>query len=1038
MKRLLLGFLLLFSSMLAFTQGRTVTGVVTDSLGKAIASASVKANKSSAGTTTNDNGRFSLAISGADDALEISSTGYARQIVRIGDNVNSLTIVLKGDAQNLETVVVTALGITRKARSLTYSTQTIGADELSTVKNTNVLNSLNGKVAGVQINRTSGGAGGSVRIVLRGDKSTRNSQPLYVIDGLPISNQTGGPDAGLYNGAPDGGDILSTMNPDDIESINVLKGASASALYGSQGSNGVILITTKKGKSGTSKLDFSSSITMDKAYVLPKLQYDYKQSTAPDATSPGSEDSWGAKGAVNNSGNYVKDFFQTGMTFINSVGLTTGNEKSSNYLSYSNTDNKGILPTSTLKQHTLTFRQTTRLLQDKLVLDGTFTGSIQNTHNRSTPGIYYNPLTGLYLFPRGLDFNSYKNYEYFSPTRYLNAQNWWNINYDKDQANGGGWGGQDYQQNPYWVMNRNVVDNKNQNVYASLSAKYLINSWLTVQLRGNINNFVNQYERHIYATTQGTLARFNGNLNTTRINTTNLYGDVLLSGDRQLSQDFGLNFTLGAAIQDQKGKLLQVNGTPTVPNVFLESALERATIDLRNYNTDNGTPARRRVNSAFGSVQLNYQNKLFIDFSDRNDWSSALSFTPTEKKGYNYFSVGTSGVLSDLFQLPAAINYAKLRVSYAQVGNDVSAFSTNPLYTFNMGGIANPPGSYPITTDGLQLKPEKSKSFEIGTQWTFLQNRLSLDLTWYKSNTYNQYFSGINLQLANGTKSDFNAGNIQNTGIEASVSYKVFNSKKLTWNTTLNFSHNKNRIIELFDPKIVTNVTKESIYTLGSSGSYTALRLDGSFGDMYGRTFKTDNQGRTIVNSTTHLPLFVDSIFANPNPKYIVGWNNNFTIGRFNVNMLIDGKFGGKVLSITQGYLDQMGVSQRTADARNNGNTVTINNAVDDGGHAWSGTVDAQTYYKYIGGKTPAGAAYTYSATAVRMREISISYQIPFNSKVVKDMRVAVIGNNLFFFKKEAPFDPEQVAGVNAGGAGIDAFGLPAYRSYGVSLRCSF
>nr|WP_315824552.1 hypothetical protein [Paraflavitalea speifideiaquila] len=326
----------------------------------------------------------------------------------------------------------------------------------------------------------------------------------------------------------------------------------------------------------------------------------------------------------------------------------------------------------------------------------------------------------------------------------------------------------------------------------------------------------------------------------------------------------------------------------------------------------------------------------------------------------------------------------------------------------------------------------------MGTQWSFLQNRLSLDFTWYKSNTYNQYFSGINLQLARGTKSDFNAGNIQNTGIEASVSYKVFNSKKLTWNTTLNFSHNKNRIIELFDPKIVANVTKESIYTLGSSGSYTALRLDGSFGDLYGRTFKTDNQGRVIVNTTTHLPLFVDSIFANPNPKYIVGWNNNFSFGRFNVNMLIDGKFGGKVLSITQGYLDQMGVSQRSADARNNGNTVTINNAVDEGGHAWSGTVDAQTYYKYIGGKTPAGAAYTYSATAVRMREIAISYQLPFNNKVVKDMRVALIGNNLFFFKKEAPFDPEQVAGVNAGGTGIDAFGLPAYRSYGISLKCTF
>lgn len=528
MKRTLLGFLLLLFSLQAFTQARPVSGVVTDSLGKAVAAASIKAKSNGAGTVSNDNGRFSLAIMGDKDSLEITSAGYIRKIIAVHAGDQSLNIILSQDARNLETVVVTALGITRKSRSLTYSTQGIGGEDLTTVKNTNVLNSLNGKIAGVQVNRTSGGVGGSVRVVLRGDKSTRNSQPLYVIDGLPISNQIGGPDAGLYNGAPDAGDIMSTINPEDIESMNVLKGASASALYGSQGSNGVILITTKKGKSGVARIDLSSSVTMDKAYVLPDLQYDYKQTTAPTAAAPGSEDSWGAKGAANPSGDYVKDFFQTGITFINSLSITTGNERNSNYISYSNTDNKGILPTSTFKQHTLTFRQTTKLLQDKLILDGTLTGSIQNAHNRNTPGIYYNPLTGLYLFPRGLDFNQYKQFEYFSPTRYLYAQNWWNINYDKDQANGGGWGGQDYQQNPYWNMHRNTADTRNQSVYASASIKYLIAPWLNIQARGNINNFINDYQRNVYASTQGTLARFNGNLNTTKTNNTTLYGDLLL------------------------------------------------------------------------------------------------------------------------------------------------------------------------------------------------------------------------------------------------------------------------------------------------------------------------------------------------------------------------------------------------------------------------------------------------------------------------------------------------------------------------------
>jgi TonB-linked SusC/RagA family outer membrane protein len=1038
MRKALLGLFLVISSFCAFAQGRQLGGVITDTVGKALAGASVKVKGGTNGTATDDKGRFSLSISTGSIILEISMTGYTTKEIPVPDGATTISASLGADIHQLEGVVVTALGINRKSRTLTYSTQSVTGEDLTTVKNTNLLNSLNGKVAGVQVNRTSGGAGGSVRVVLRGDKSTRNSQPLYVVDGLPIINPTGGPDAGLYNSSPDGGDILSTINPDDVESINILKGASASALYGSQGSNGVILITTKKGKSGISKVDFSSSITMDKASVLPKLQTNYSQSTPQTATSPGSEDSWGAKGATKPGKDYVKDFFQTGVTFINSISLSSGNDRSSNYLSYSNTDNKGILPTSTFKQNTISFRQTSKLLNDKLIFDGTFLGSIQKAHNRSTPGIYFNPLTGLYLFPRGLDFDSYKQYEYFSGSRYLNAQNWWNINYDKDQANGGGWGGQDYQQNPYWALNRNPVDNRNQNVYASISLKYLLTSWLTIQTRGNINNFINEYQRNIYATTQGTLSRFNGNLSTTRTNNTTMYGDLLLIGERRLSQDLSLNFTAGTSIQDQHGKLLSVSGSPTVPNVFLESALDRATIDVRNFNTDNNSPVKKQTQSVFGSVQLSYKNKLFLDLADRNDWSSTLAYTPTSKKGYNYYSVGASTVLSELFSLPAAVNFAKLRASYAVVGNDIAPFSTYPLYTFNMGGTANPPGSNPVTTiAGLELKPEKNKSLEIGTQWTMFQNRLSLDLTWYKSNTTNQYFSGVTLLAGTSTKSDINAGDIQNTGIEASLSYKVYTSNAVSWTTSFNFSHNKNEIKTLFDPAVVKDASTASRYSMGSSGGYTMLKQGGIFGDLYGRTFQTDQAGRIVVNSATHLPLFVDSLIGNPNPKYILGWNNSITVKNFTIGILIDGKFGGKVLSITDGYLDQMGVSQRTGDARDNGGTVAISNVVDDGGHSWSGTVDAKTYYQYIGGKTPAGSAYIYDATAIRLREFSITYRLPV-TKVFKDIRFGIVGNNLFFIKKDAPFDPEQVAGVNAGGVGIDAFGLPATRSIGLSLKCSF
>lgn len=1019
-------------------QTRQVRGEVKDSSGAPLIGATVRLQGTATGSIANHEGRFVLSVPPGAATLEISSAGFATKRVNIGAADTEVSVILEPDVQQLEGVVVTALGITRKTRSLTYSMQSVSGAELSTVKNTNVMNSLNGKVAGVQVNRTSGGAGGSVRIVLRGDKSTRNSQPLYVIDGLPVINQIGGPDAGLYNNAPDAGDIMSTLNPDDIESINLLKGASASALYGSQGSNGVVLITTKKGRNGISKIDFSSSMTVDRVNILPELQYKYSQTTPATAVSPGSDDSWGASGATQPDKDYVKDFFQTGLTFINSLSLQTGNERSSNYLSYSNTDNKGVLPTSTYKQHTLNFRQSSKLLNDRLIFDGTFMGSMQKAHNRLTPGVYFNPLTGLYLFPRGLNFNDYKQYEYFSSARYLNAQNWWNINYDKDLANGGGWGGQDYQQNPYWTLYRNPADNRNQNVYGAVSLKYLLNDWLVLQTRGNISHFTNEYERRMYATTQSTLARANGNLFSSRSTSRSLYGDLLLTGERQLGGDWGIGFTAGTSIQDQRAKIITIAGSPTVPNVFLESALDKSNIDIRN--TTEGSPtANRQLQSVFGSLQLNYKEMLYLDLADRNDWSSTLSFTPTEKRGYNYYSVGLSAVLNELFRLPAVVNLAKLRASYAVVGNDVAANSTYPLYTFSTGGVSNPPTSQPAPDSlGLGLKPERNKSLEIGTQWSLLNNRLSVDVTWYKSNIIHQYFSGIDLLIGTGTKGDINAGNIQNTGIEASASYQVFNNRKFNWTTTLNFSRNRNKIVELFDPNVVQGANPASIYKLPSSGGYTALRLDGSFGDFYGRTFQQDPQGRVVVNSTTHLPILIDSLFGNPNPKFILGWNNTFSIGNVYIGMLIDGKFGGKVFSITEGYMDQLGVSKRTGDARDNGGTVNISNAVDENGHAWSGTVDAQTYYKHIGGKTPSGSAYIFDATAIRLRELSVAWKLPLKGNAVKDLRLGLIGNNLFFFKRDAPFDPEQVAGVSAGGVGIDAFGLPSTRSIGVNLKCSF
>ena len=1021
-----------------------ITGVVTGKDSVPLPGASVVLKEIKRGIQTDSTGSFVVEhVPPGTYTLVLSFIGYGtvHKTITVTEKTPAVRVALAKQEAPLDEITVTALGLARKTRSLTYSTQKMTNEDFTTVKNPNILNSLNGKVSGVQVNRTSGGVGGSVRVVLRGDKSTRNSQPLYVLDGLPIVNPIGGPMAGLYNDVPDAGDIVSTINPDDIESVSILKGAAASALYGSQGSNGVVLITTRSGQAGAARINVASSVTVEQPMVFPAMQYDYQQSVVANASNPGSEDSWGSKEAAIPGRHDVKGFFQNGITFINGISIGGGTAKSSQYVSYSNTSNKGILPSSDFKQHTLSFRQTGKFINDKLVFDGSFLGSIQQAYNRLTPGVYFNPLTGLYLLPRGIDINSYKNYEYFSPSRYLNAQNWWNINYDKDLANGGGWGGQDYQQNPYWVMYRNPVQNRNQHAYLSASLKYYLCNGFTLQARGYFNHFINEYERDIYATTQATLARFNGALHAIKTTNTTAYGDLLLSGSRKLDHNWELSFTAGVSLQHHAGKMLSVSGSPTVPNVFLESALERNTIDIRNFDGKANSPAQKQVQSVLGTVQVNYQNKLFLDLSDRNDWSSTLAYLPSEKSGYNYFSAGVAVVLNEVWQLPLIFDYLRLRASYAVVGNDIAAFSSYPLYTFTMGN-ATPPGSAPVTSvPGLGLKPEQNSSLELGLQWKAFQNRLQLDATWYRSNIVNQYFKGVTLPpgIGSGGYADINSGNIRNMGIEATLRYKVIETKALEWTTTFNVSHNSNKVIELVDPAIIPNTPNQLYVLQGGTGAYDGvLKQGGSYGDIYGRGFKRDAAGRIVVSSATGLPYVEDALYmGNPNPVLIVGWQNSFSIRNCTFSWLIDGKFGGRVLSITESYMDQFGVSRRTGEARNDGAMIFIKDAVDETGEPWKGGFYAERYYKYIGGKTPVVEDYMYNATAIRLRELAIAYKLPLRNKKIGDMRVSLVGHNLLFLMRHAPFDPEQVAGVNPGGVGVDVFGLPAYRSIGLSFQYS-
>ena len=1015
------------SSIKLTTLEEIITGKVVDKDGNPIPGVSVAVKGNSKGTFTNPNGSFSIEANKG-DVLIFTSVGFEMQEATVG-NDNNISIQLTEKNNSLNEIVVTALGIQRKAKSLTYSTQSVGNADLTTVKDANVINNIDGRVSGVTVNKSASGTGGSARVILRGQKSTRENQPLYVIDGVPMSNYSPaqpadiwGQGSGSGSGGRDGGDGISNINPDDIETISVLKGAAASALYGSQGNNGVILITTKKGKSGQVKVDFSSSFTLDKAAYIPKMQSQFLQGNAG-AASAGSF-SWGPAGS---SPDHVKSFFNTGSTWINSISVSGGTEKAQTYFSYSNTNSQGIIPTNTFNRHNFAVRETMKMLNDKLTLDANVIVASQNVHNRPTSGLYYNPLTGLYLLPRGIDFNKFKNnYEYFSPTRNVNLQNWWNINADA------GLTGDDNQQNPYWILNRDITEDKLFRVFGSLVLKYKLTNDLSIQARGNVDRSNINYELKAYAGTQGTLADGNGRYTLDKQDNTQIYGDVIATYNKQIAKEFGLVASVGTSIQDlhsgyqdffdSKGGNLIFANQFNVGNINLTPGSGSTYFQAGN---------RKQIQSVFGSVNFNYDNKYFVDVTGRNDWSTALAFTP--KNNYFYPSVGANAILSDIVRMPAAVSFAKIRGAYAQVGSDVATYSTNPLNLIRNGQlVSNDKGALP----GTFLKPELSTSIEIGTEWRFLNNHLGFDVTWYQSNTKNQYFELTSTSLGTGLSTFYlNAGNIKNSGIEATVDYNTSLSKNLKWNTALNITSNKNRIVELAS-QIPPNVNYK--ITDGGVNNYNlVIRKGGSFGDITGMQFLRDAAGNIVVDPTTGAPQAgTFGVVGNPNPKLVLGWSNSFTIKNgLTASFLINGRFGGKVMSITQAVLDQYGVSQQSADARNNGGVSIAASKV--GGGAYSGKIPAEVFYTTVGGRAGITEYYMYDATNVRLQEVALGYRIKWKSNVIKDIHLSLVGKNLFFFTKKAPFDPDISMSTGNGLQGVDVFGLPSVRSFGLNLKIS-
>lgn len=1016
-----------------------ITGKVVDATGDPLSGVTVEIKGKNKGTSTNGNGVFTIEASKG-DILVFTSVGFEMQEVTVTDETNISVRMIEAN-KRMNEIVVTALGINRQAKSLTYSVQTVDNSALNNVKDANLVNNLTGRVAGVNITRSSSGIGGSVRVVIRGNKSTRENQPLYVIDGVPMTNANPAQPSDEWGQAlgfvgVDGGDGISNLNPEDIQNITVLKGASAAALYGSQAANGVILITTKKGKVGDTRINFSSGITFDNPMYEQALQFKYGQTVSPSAGNPGSIDSWG--GAVN-APDHVAPFFQTGITNFDAISLTGGTVKSQTYFSYSYTDNKGIMPTSTMSKHNVNVHQTTNFFNDRLVADVNALYIHEEAHNRPVSGLYDNPLSGLYEFPRGLDFDQYKNYEVYSTARNTNVQNWWDNNYDSSFA------GTETEQNPYWLLNRNTSDNVIDRIYTNLSLKFKINNWLSLQARGNIDKSINDINVKSHATTSIVLTANNGAYTYLRAINTQLYGDLLLSANRKLSENIGLKATIGSSIND--GKLDQTNfGTKNsgdglrFANVFTLSNI------LPEAFTVTQAEIHKQVQALFATAQFDWKDNLYLDLTGRNDWSSTFAYTPVENKGYFYYSAGITAILNDMFKMGDPVSFSKVRLSYAKVGNDVPAYSTNPAaYSINNqnGSVTNTKGPKP----GTYLKPEDNRSFEVGTEWRFLNDKIGFDFTYYINNNYRQY---IEIPVTPGSTGNYttwylNSGNIRNNGVELSLFATPVKSHSVNWTTTINYAYNKNRVISIADPSLGVTQDYFTVTGIGNLLYASYIKEGGSWGDIYGHFFKRSDDGAIIVDDNGAPEIGADTsasvgdqslkYLGNPNPKFTLGWSNTIKIKNFTIDFLFDGRFGGKVMSMTQAILDGLGDSKATGEARDNGG-VKINAENEDGSKATN--IDPKVFYQAVGGRSGIGEYYMYDATNIRLRELSIGYNVPVKSIWVKNLTLSLIGRNLFFVYKKSPFDPETSMSTGNGLQGIETFSLPTTRSIGISLKVGF
>ncbi|MCF8272422.1 MAG: SusC/RagA family TonB-linked outer membrane protein [Flavobacteriaceae bacterium] len=1028
--------LLFVFCLFSFQNGQaqtTVKGTITDgSSGIPLSGANIIVKGTSNGVTSDFDGNYSINVSDQNATLVFSYVGYTTKEVSV-NNQSTINVSLAEDASQLDEVVVTALGIKKSTKALGYSLTEVKGEEISTVKTTNAVNSLQGKIAGVSITQNATGAAGSSRVIIRGNSSlTGNNQPLYIVDGVPIGNENNG-SAGMWGGS-DGGDGISSLNPDDIASISVLKGGAASALYGSRAANGVILVTTKSGKGQNGfGVELSSSVTFDKVdSSLTDYQTEYgqgiqgrKPANVDEARDNGLS-SWGARldgssvvqwdgvsRPYSYVGNNLDHFYRTGTTFINTLALTSGTDKMNYRFSASDLTNEDVMPNAGLNRKSFGLNSSA-ILADKLTTTANIKYIVENVQNRprlsDAPG---NANFTVASLPANVDvrtMNPGANEDLTERTYSTNT----------------------YSQNPYFAAyNFRNEDTKNR-IIANSSLRYDINDWLYTSVRAGVDHST---IRRTSVEPYGTAYKPLGGINENEIRYTQIDADVMIGAEKDITDKLSAVAFFGANSNSIKTEQLDLGG-----NDFIVPGLE----DIGNTITQSRGRSfgERKIGSLYGSLELAYNKWAYITFTGRNDWFSTLSAPGKTTPNDDFYpSVNTSLILSEVIEMPDFVNFLKLRGGYSEVaGGAQDPYALSLTYQI----FGNPVNGQPLgsvnggTVPNANLVPFSKEETEVGIDARLFNNRLSIDLAYYKNTTTNDIVDVSTSVFSSYNGAKANLGKIENKGFEFLLGFTPIQTDNFKWSASFNGANNSGKIL-------ATNETNSNV-NLDEPRSQN-VRITHIVGEAYGTivgvSYERDASGNIVYEiNGDGVPLAVQGerkILGKGVAPLTLGLSNTFRYKDLSLSFLIDGKFGGQMFSGTNSGAYGRGLHKATLDGRENGLVVSgIDKAT---GSAFTTTVDPENLSTYYGRISGIAEEFVEDADYIKLRQLSIGYTLPeryLKNIFLSSVDISFIASNLFYLKRSIDnIDPE--SGYNVGNSqGLEYFGVPSARSYGFNLNIKF